>query len=231
MLSSGRTRMTYVFLVGSIRPIPFGRVEFLITSAIKPASLAHALALWVFVDLARRFRTALVLVAKLGYDSGKVRSNARLRLWSRREDGRRLHLILSIHDGQDIPKVHALCCLWLGHRKLGHLRQRCRRWLLAEHVHCSLEVRCGRLRDWLLWGKRLGWLLRLLLLGCTLDDLQQVGDIELIRWRSRLRSGCRLRVDVGEVPFLSSLDMVGQFTKLLHIGDNLVVTRRRRFFW
>lgn len=102
--------MTYVFLMRSVRPIPFGRVEFFITSAVKPISLAHALALWIFVYLARGIRSTLVLVAKLGYDSSKVRSNARLRLWSWREDRRRLHLILSIHNGQDIPKVHALCC-------------------------------------------------------------------------------------------------------------------------
>lgn len=91
----------WVFLVRTVRSIPFG-VGPLVTSAIKPASFAHAFALRIFINLARRLAGAgmLVLVAKLGYNGSKVRSNSRLRLRSRREDWRLLHLILSIHDGQ-----------------------------------------------------------------------------------------------------------------------------------
>lgn len=100
-MSKRATRMTYVFLVRTVRSIPFG-VGPLVTSAIKPASFAHAFALRIFINLARRLAGAgmLVLVAKLGYNGSKVRSNSRLRLRSRREDWRLLHLILSIHDGQ-----------------------------------------------------------------------------------------------------------------------------------
>lgn len=79
--------------------------------------------------------------------------------------------------------------------------------LLAEHVDSPFKIRCGRLRDRLRLGERLGWLL-LLLLRCILDDLEQVGDVELIVGCILLCSGCWLRIDERIVPFLPSLQEV-----------------------
>ena len=207
---------TYMFLV-SIESVPLGLVGILITSAIKP-SLTHTFALRILINLARRHvgTVLLVLVAELGYDGSKIRSNPGLRRWSLRKNRRwlLLHLILSIHDRQEFLKVDSLSGWRLRYWELRHLRQlrrSLRLWLLllAEHVDCSLKVRRGSLRNWLRRGQRLGWLLlRLVLLGCSLNDLEQVRNIELV-------VGCALLdrrrgwfgIDIGEVPFLPSLQV------------------------
>ena len=207
---------TYMFLV-SIESVPLGVVGILITSAIK-SSLTHTFALRILINLARRHvgTVLLVLVAELGYDGSKIRSNPGLRRRSLRKNRRwlLLHLILSIHDRQEFLKVDSLSGWRLRYWELRHLRQlrwSLRLWLLllAEHVDCSLKVRRGSLRNWLRRGQRLGWLLlRLVLLGCSLNDLEQVRNIELV-------VGCALLdrrrgwfgIDIGEVPFLPSLQV------------------------
>ena len=212
-----RVLETYMFLVRRIKSVPFGLVGILVTSAIK-SGLTHAFALGILINLTRRHvgTVLLVLVAELGYDGSKIRSNPGLRRWSLRKNRRwlLLHLILSIHDRQEFLKVHSLSGWRLRYWELRHLRQlrrSLRLWLLllAEHVDCSLKVRRGSLRNWLRRGQRLGWLLlRLVLLGCSLNDLEQVRNIELV-------VGCALLdrrrgwfgIDIGEVPFLPSLQV------------------------
>lgn len=219
LILSKRVLETYMFLVRRIKSVPFVLVGILIASAIK-SSFTHALALRILINLTRRHvgTVLLVLVAELGYDGSKIWSNPGLRRRSLGNNRRwLLHLILGIHDRQEFLKVDALSRWRLRHWELGYLRQlrwslrlRLRLLLLAEHVNCSLKVRRWSLRNWLRRGQRLGWLgwllLGLVLLGCSLNDLEQVGNVELVVRCTLLDRRCGwFRINIGEVPFLSSL--------------------------
>lgn len=145
---------------------------------------------------------------------------------------RERRLLELFHDVEDLSKVNASSRAWRLRRWLGDWD----RWglmdgrlglLLSEHADCPLEIGHGcllrRLLGRLWWGRRL-----LLLPG--LNDFEQVGNVKAAAGRIRLRgSCCGFRVDIGEVAFLSSLDVVGQFSKGNLVRNDFVGVWSRRF--